>query len=63
MVRSAEKEERLTSIEEAPSQVPLGLIKVLAITIPFIYGGAMISKRGAQFLEEWNIFVPDDEDD
>ena len=50
-------------IEEAPAQVKLGLIKVCAIVLPFGYLGAILSKRGAEFLEEWNIFVPEDDDD
>lgn len=50
-------------IDEAPAQMRLGLIKVIAIVIPFTYFGAVLSKQGAEFLEEWNIFVPDDDDD
>ena len=50
-------------IDEAPSQVRLGLVKVLAVVIPFLYLGAVASKHGAEFLEEWDIFVPEDDDD
>ena len=50
-------------IEDAPPKVKLGLAKVCAVIVPFIYIGAILSKNGAEFLEEWNIFVPEDDDD
>ena len=50
-------------IEDAPAKVKLGMTKVFAIVVPFTYLGALVSKRGAEFLEEWNIFVPEDDDD
>jgi len=31
--------------------------------IPFMIIGCMISKYGAEFLEEYELFVPDDDDD
>jgi len=48
---------------ERPDQVRFGLIKVLVIVIPLIYLGGTISKSGAAFLEENEIFVPEDDDD
>ena len=50
-------------IEDAPPKVKLGFAKVCAVIVPFVYIGAIISKNGAEFLEEWNIFVPEDDDD
>eukprot|EP00794_Sanderia_malayensis_P008923 gene8923-9875_t len=57
---SAAKEE---VIEEAPALMRWGILKISIISIPFMYFGAMLSKRGAEFLEEWNIFVPEDDED
>jgi hypothetical protein len=36
---------------------------VTAITVPTIYIGAELARISATFLEDWNIFVPDDDDD
>ena len=46
-----------------PEKVKFGLAKVLLVVCPFVYIGATISKNGAAFLEENDIFVPDDDDD
>jgi|GEM_PF-6045844 len=51
------------TVESKPYTFKWGLIPVTVVSIPMIYFGAMVAKRGAAFLEEWNIFVPDDEDD
>jgi len=51
------------AILERPEQVRFGLLKATAVVIPFLYAGATISKNGAAFLEENDIFVPDDDDD
>lgn len=48
---------------EKPDQIRLGLVKALAVVCPFLYAGATLSKNGAAFLEENDIFVPDDDDD
>ena len=61
--RSLQSKNGPVLIEEAPSQVKLGLVKVFAVVIPFLYLGAVVSKHGAEFLEEWDIFVPEDDDD
>ena len=61
--RSIHSKDGQATIESAPSQVRLGLIKVFAVVVPFVYVGAVMSKYGAEFLEEWNIFVPEDDDD
>ncbi|CAM1303538.1 Uncharacterised protein g3534 [Pycnogonum litorale] len=48
---------------EEPKKISLGLSKVALTVIPGLYLGATISKEGAAFLEENDIFVPDDDDD
>ncbi|XP_019614897.1 PREDICTED: essential MCU regulator, mitochondrial-like isoform X2 [Branchiostoma belcheri] len=45
-----------------PYNIRFGLAKVLLVST-FLYLGAWISKEGAEFLEENDIFVPDDDDD
>ncbi|KAJ8037063.1 Essential MCU regulator, mitochondrial [Holothuria leucospilota] len=50
-------------IQEMPTQTRFGLIKTIFVSVPFLYFGATISKEGAAFLEENDIFVPEDDDD
>ena len=40
-----------------------GLVVLAIWAPPFIYGGAMVAKFFASWMEEMNIFVPDDDDD
>ena len=51
------------AVLERPEQIRFGLLKVLLFVVPFVYLGAALSKTGAAFLEENDIFVPEDEDD
>ena len=46
-----------------PTIPRFGITAVCIFTTPFIYFGAIISKLGAEYLEENDIFVPDDDDD
>ena len=46
-----------------PHRISLGLTKVVALTIPTVYIGAEMGRISASLLEDWNIFVPDDDDD
>jgi len=46
-----------------PEVQRLGIMKVFACAIPGIYIGATVAREGAAFLEENDIFVPDDDDD
>ncbi len=41
----------------------LGIFKVGLVVTPFVYAGAMVAAQFASFLEESDIFVPDDDDD
>ncbi|KAH9494434.1 Essential MCU regulator, mitochondrial [Bulinus truncatus] len=46
-----------------PTQVRFGLIKVALTITPFLLGGARLSQEFAAWLEEHELFVPDDDDD
>ncbi|GBM30526.1 hypothetical protein AVEN_264985-1 [Araneus ventricosus] len=46
-----------------PQKMPFGLVRVLLTVLPGLYLGATISKEAAAFLEENDIFVPDEDDD
>lgn len=51
------------AIPPKPAREFLGITKLVIITIPFLYLGGMISMHGASFLEDYDIFVPEDDDD
>merc|ERR1711976_517748 len=51
------------AILEKPEVVKFGVARLLVVTTPFLVSGALISKSVATFLEENDIFVPDDDDD
>ncbi len=40
-----------------------GTLRILVWSVPFVYGGAMAAKWMATSLEEFDLFVPDDDDD
>ncbi|ENN72088.1 essential MCU regulator, mitochondrial [Dendroctonus ponderosae] len=46
-----------------PHRTPFGLLKVVFTVVPGLLIGAGISKNIANFLEENELFVPDDDDD
>ena len=46
-----------------PERVPWGLAKVSVVVFLSVFIGGTISKNGAAFLEEHDIFVPDEDDD
>ncbi len=46
-----------------PEQIRFPVLKVLCVALPFLYTGATLSKNAAAFLEENDIFVPEDDDD
>ncbi|XP_048584872.1 uncharacterized protein LOC125567908, partial [Nematostella vectensis] len=50
------------AVASKPDHVSFGLLKVIVVVIPFIYVGAVISREGAAWLEENDIFTPDDDD-
>ncbi|VDK31817.1 unnamed protein product [Taenia asiatica] len=49
------------AISDAPYQTSFGLLKVVCVVTPLLLVGAYISKAGAKFLEDNEIFVPKDE--
>merc|ERR1712189_841 len=38
-------------------------LRMFLFVLPVGYAGTLISKHGAAFLEEYDLFVPDDDDD
>jgi len=51
------------TIASRPYKFNWGLVPVLLVSVPSMYVGGMAAKRGAEFLEDWNIFVVEDDDD
>ncbi|CAL1526362.1 unnamed protein product [Lymnaea stagnalis] len=51
------------AILSRPQQVRFGLIKIAITITPFLLGGATLSREFAAWLEEHELFVPDDDDD
>lgn len=45
-----------------PEKKSFGLVKVAFVVIPFLYVGGLISREGAAWLEENDIFSPEDDD-
>jgi len=48
---------------DPPERVRFGFLKALLVVITFVYLGGVLSKTGATFLEENEIFIPGDDDD
>lgn len=51
------------TIPPMPKREFLGLTKLLVVATPFLYIGGMMSMYGASLLEDYDIFVPEDDDD
>jgi len=62
-INATAKRMNSTHVESRPYSFKLGIVPATAISVVFMYAGAVAAKRGAEFLEEWNIFVPEDDDD
>ncbi|GAB0091482.1 Essential MCU regulator, mitochondrial [Sergentomyia squamirostris] len=54
---------RSGAIKPLPDSVNYGLVGIFCTVIPGLLIGAAISKNVANFLEENELFVPDDEED
>lgn len=54
---------RSGAIKPMPKVLPFGIVGLFASVIPGLFIGAAISKSVANFLEENDLFVPDDDDD
>lgn len=50
-------------IPPMPKKEFLGITKLFIVATPFLYIGGMISMYGASLLEDYDIFVPEDDDD
>ncbi|CAF4393459.1 unnamed protein product [Adineta steineri] len=50
-------------IRPMPKRYPLGIIKVLLVSIPFLYLGSLASKYAAMGLEKMDVFIYTDDDD
>lgn len=50
------------AILSKPEKMRFGLVKVTCVVVPFLYVGGIISREGAAWLEENDIFSPDDDD-
>lgn len=50
-------------IETRPYQYKIGIIPVFILSVTGMYVGAMAAKKGAEILEQFNIFTPEDYDD
>ena len=51
------------AIYERPLRTRFGVLKTFVVSLPFLYLGATAGKEVSAFLEENDIFVPDDDDD
>jgi len=51
------------AIKSEPKASSYGLLKASVLVAPCLSVGGWMSKNLACILEEWNIFVPDDDDD
>ncbi|CAH8431923.1 unnamed protein product [Schistosoma mattheei] len=46
---------------DRPQIMRFGILRSLAVGIPFIFIGSVISRTGAELLEEYDIFTPQDD--
>lgn len=51
------------AIKPMPKVLPFGILSLFASVIPGLFVGAAISKSVANFLEENDLFVPEEDDD
>uniref|UniRef100_A0A1L8E044 Essential MCU regulator, mitochondrial n=1 Tax=Nyssomyia neivai TaxID=330878 RepID=A0A1L8E044_9DIPT len=54
---------RSGAIKPNPETVPFGIVGIFCTVVPGLLIGAAISKNVANFLEENELFVPDEEED
>lgn len=63
VIRSSRHVDEILSILEEPRHIRYGWLKVAFTIIGGIYFGAVVARIGASLLEEYEIFVKDDDDD
>lgn len=54
---------RSGALKPKPEEMPFGMMGVVCAVVPGLFIGAAISKSVANFLEENDLFVPEDDDD
>lgn len=54
---------RSGALKPKPEEKPFGMVGVVCAVVPGLFIGAAISKSVANFLEENDLFVPEDDDD
>ncbi|KAM7342086.1 essential MCU regulator [Cochliomyia hominivorax] len=54
---------RSGALKPKPEEMPFGVMGVVCAVVPGLFIGAAISKSVANFLEENDLFVPEDDDD
>jgi len=52
-----------SQIKQEPTSTKIGSTKLLLVVGPCIYFGGRLGKSLAEFLDEWNIFCPEDDDE
>lgn len=62
-LRTTRHVDEILSILEEPPKVRFGWLKIALTVIVGIYFGAVLARIGASLLEEYEIFVKDDDDD
>lgn len=60
LIPTAAKFTRCGAVMARPKQTKFGMIKVLLTVIPVMLLGATISNKGAELLEDSEIFIPED---
>lgn len=60
LVPTTAKSTRSGAVRPQPKQTKFGIFKVFLIVVPVVLFGASVSNKGAEFLEDSEIFVPDD---
>nr|CAH7754035.1 unnamed protein product [Callosobruchus chinensis] len=55
--------EKSGAIRDPPHKTALGFFKVCLVTIPCLMTGGYIGKKFAWFLDEYDLFSPDDDED
>ena len=51
------------AVASKPVHNPMGIAKIMLISTPFVCVGAFAAKAFANYLEDFDLFVPDDDDD
>lgn len=60
LIPTTAKSTRAGAVRAQPKQTKFGIFKVLFTVIPLALFGASVSNRGAEFLEDSEIFIPND---